>query len=219
MLISFLISGLLVLVAYLLGSIPSGYLAARWLKGIDIREEGSGSTGATNVLRTVGKTAAVVVLLSDLFKSMVALLLVKGIYAFISPAVLEPILPVSWQSWLVTLVAIAAVFGHSKSIFLNFTGGKSVASSLGVLLVMNPLVAFGTIAVFGVCLLVSRIVSLSSIAGAIAVNIFMIALAQPLAYEIFGLFAGIYVIWRHRTNIERLLQGTEPAIGQKLQQE
>ncbi|MEC4892580.1 MAG: glycerol-3-phosphate 1-O-acyltransferase PlsY [Oscillatoria sp. PMC 1051.18] len=216
---SFLISGLLILVAYLLGSIPSGYLVGRWLKGIDIREEGSGSTGATNVLRTVGKTAAVVVLLSDLLKAIVPLLLVKGIYAFISAPILEPILPGNWESWLVAAVAIAAIFGHSKSLFLNFTGGKSVASSLGVLLVMNPLVALGTVAVFGIFLLVFRIVSLSSIAGAIAVNIFMIALAQPLPYKLFALFAGLYVIWRHRTNIERLWKGTEPAIGEKLQQE
>lgn len=211
MTLSFTISTLLILAAYLLGSIPTGYVFARYLKGIDIREHGSGSTGATNVLRTIGKPAAIAVLLIDLGKGSLSLALVNSVYSFA-----PDLLPATWHSWLITVTALSAIIGHSKSIWLNFTGGKSVATTLGVLLVMNPLVALGTLSSFGIILGISRIVSLSSICGAIAVNILMLALAQPLAYSIFAAIAGSYVIFRHKTNIQRLLAGSEPKIGQAL---
>ncbi|MEM7758696.1 MAG: glycerol-3-phosphate 1-O-acyltransferase PlsY [Cyanobacteria bacterium P01_A01_bin.40] len=206
------ISMLLILAAYLLGSTPTGYVVGRYLKGIDIREHGSGSTGATNVLRTVGKSAAIVVLLIDLLKGSLALILVNAVYGY-APSEL---LPTTWHPWLITVAALSAIIGHSKSVWLNFTGGKSVATTLGVLLVMNPLVALATFASFGVVLAISRIVSLSSICGAIAVNILMLVFHQPLAYCIFAAIAGIYVIVRHKTNIQRLLAGVEPKIGQAL---
>ncbi|MEL6495810.1 MAG: glycerol-3-phosphate 1-O-acyltransferase PlsY [Cyanobacteria bacterium J06623_7] len=212
MIFSFGISLLLILAAYLLGSIPTGYIAGRYLKGIDIREHGSGSTGATNVLRTVGKPAAIFVLIIDLLKGSLALALVNVAYVFIP----ENILPLSWHSWLIVATALSAIIGHSKSVWLNFTGGKSVATTLGVLLVMNPTVAFGTLASFGLVLAISRIVSLSSICGAIAVNILMVVFNQPLAFSIFAAIAGLYVIVRHKTNIERLIAGREPKIGQAL---
>jgi len=212
MILSLTISTLLILAAYLAGSIPTGYLFAYSLKGIDIREHGSGSTGATNVLRVVGKPAAIAVLLIDLGKGSLALVLVNLVYSLAPQANL----PASWHAWLITLAALSAVVGHSKSVWLNFTGGKSVATTLGVLLVMNPLVALGTLASFGIVLGISRIVSLSSICGAIAVNILMIALNQPLAYSIFAAIAGLYVILRHKTNIQRLWAGIEPKIGQAL---
>jgi glycerol-3-phosphate acyltransferase PlsY len=108
-------------------------------------------------------------------------------------------------------------FGHSKSIFLNFSGGKSVATSLGVLLMMNPWVGLSTLGSFLLVLGVSRIVSLSSITGAIAVTVLMLVFKQPLPYVLFAVVAGIYVIIRHHSNISRLLQGTEPRLGQKLE--
>ena len=211
MLSNLIMVGLLVLIAYLLGSIPTGYAIGRFLKGIDIREHGSGSTGATNVLRTINKPAAIAVLSIDLLKGAIALLLVNLTYS-LAPAVL----PEQWHSWLIAGVALAAIIGHSKSIWLNFTGGKSVATTLGVLFVMSPLVALGTLASFGIILSLSRIVSLSSICGAIAVNILMIASGQPIAYSIFTALAGMYVILRHKTNIQRLAAGIEPKIGQAL---
>ena len=212
MAISLVLSGVLIIVAYLLGSTPTGYLAGKYLQGIDIREHGSGSTGATNVLRTIGKKAAVAVLAIDLLKGAIAVLLVK----IVDLSAIGEFLPSSWQPWLITITALAAVIGHSKSIWLNFSGGKSVATSLGVLLVMNSTVALGTLAAFGVMLAISRIVSLSSITGAVAVSLLMILLHQPTPYIIFAGLCGAYVIFRHQTNIQRLLAGTEPKIGQKL---
>ncbi len=212
MVLELTLSGLLLLAAYLLGSIPTGYLAGRWLKGIDIRQQGSGSTGATNVLRTLGKGPGVVVLLIDTLKGVGALALVYGYYALVA----TPKLPSTWQPWLVAAAGLAAILGHSLSIWLNFSGGKSVATSLGVLLTMCLPVGLGTLGVFGVMLGLSRIVSLSSIAGACAVTVLMILLKQPLPYQIFAGVAGLYVIWRHRSNIKRLLAGVEPTLGQKL---
>ncbi|GET43296.1 glycerol-3-phosphate 1-O-acyltransferase PlsY [Microseira wollei] len=200
---------LLLLLAYLLGSFPTGYLAARILKGIDIREQGSGSIGATNVLRTLGKGPAIVVLLLDAAKGALAISLAHFAFSFAVAGLLS--LP-----WLVALAGLAAVFGHSWPIWLNFKGGKSVATSLGILLAMSWQVGLATFGVFAFFLAISRIVSLSSIAAAIAVSLLMILLHQPLPYQLFAIAAGLYVIWRHRSNISRLLAGTEPQIGQKL---
>lgn len=210
MFVSIFGSGLLILCAYLLGSIPTGYLAGVYFKGIDIREYGSHSTGATNVLRVVGKQAALGVLVVDILKGAIAVGIVKLIYLYVSP----DFMLLEWKNWLGVSAALAAILGHSKSIWLNFTGGKSAATSLGVLLVINPVVALGTLMTFLGVLAISRIVSLSSLSGAIAVNILMVLLNQPLPYILFAILAGIYVIVRHTANIKRLMAGTEPRLGQ-----
>jgi len=211
------LNGLLLVGAYLLGSIPPGYWAGRLLKGIDIREHGSGSTGATNVLRTVGKVPALVVLLVDILKGVGAIAAVHSFDSFASTqALIPPIDATVWLPWIVTLAGTAALLGHSKSVFLGFTGGKSVAAGLGVLLAISWVVGLGTLAVFAVMLALSRIVSLSSITGAIAVSGFMLLTHQPLPYILFGLLGGFYVILRHRANIQRLLSGNEPQLGQTI---
>jgi acyl phosphate:glycerol-3-phosphate acyltransferase len=206
--------GVIVLIAYLLGSFPTGYIAVKQLKGIDIREVGSGSTGATNVLRTLGKGPGAFVLVLDSLKGVLAIALVYWLFTiqnYIPPTVDAQV----WQPWVVILAGLAAILGHSKSIFLGFTGGKSVAISLGILLAMSWHIGLATAGVFAVVVAISRIVSLSSIVGAIAVSIFMVILHQPLPYILFGIAGGLYVILRHRPNIERLFAGTEPKIGQK----
>ena len=120
---------------------------------------------------------------------------------------------------MVILAGLMAIVGHSKSIWIGFKGGKSVASSLGILLAMSWVVGLGTLAVFIVVISISRIVSLSSIIAAVSVSGLMFITGKPLPYEIFAIVGGIYVIWRHSRNIERLLAGTEPRIGQKLSTE
>ena len=193
--------------AYLLGSIPTGYLAGKLLKGIDIREHGSKSTGATNVLRTLGVWPAALVLLIDVLKGAAAVLLARWLVAA-APADLQGL-----ESWAVCLAGLAAILGHSRSIWLGFSGGKSVATGLGVLLAMSWLVGLGALAIFGIALAISRIVSLSSILAALLANILVLVLPHPLPYQLMVLAGGLYVIVRHRTNVRRLLAGTEPKLG------
>jgi glycerol-3-phosphate acyltransferase PlsY len=206
-------------IAYLLGSIPTGYLVARWVKGIDIRQFGSGGTGATNVLRTVGKGPAVAVLLVDLLKGLLSVLLVKVAFPYLLLALPGTALTPDWQPWLEVLAGLMALIGHSRSIWINFTGGKSAASGLGILLALAWPVALGAIAAFAITLGLSRIVSLSSMAAAIATIALMFLTSQPLPYALFALVGGVYVILRHRTNIERLLAGTEPRLGRQPSQQ
>jgi acyl phosphate:glycerol-3-phosphate acyltransferase len=205
-------------IAYLLGSIPTGYTAVKILKGVDIREIGSGSTGATNVLRTLGKAPGAFVLFVDSLKGVAAIFLVYWLFEFAGN---QQIIPASvnlqqWQSWMVVLAGTFAILGHSKSIFIGFTGGKSVATSLGILLAMNWQVGLATFGVFTIVVAISRIVSLSSIVGAVAVSILMTILHQPTPYILFGVAGGLYVILRHKANIQRIIEGTEPKLGQSV---
>lgn len=203
---------LLFVAAYLLGSLPTGYLVAKGVKGIDIRQYGSGGTGATNVLRTVGKGAAIAVLVIDLLKGLLAVLLVTLVWPQVAALTA---LGAPWQSWVAVGAGLMALVGHSKSVWINFTGGKSVASGLGVLIGLAWPVALGAAIAFGLSLALSRIVSLSSMVAAIAAAMLMVITGQPLPYAVLGALGALYVILRHRSNIERLLAGTEPRLGQQ----
>jgi acyl phosphate:glycerol-3-phosphate acyltransferase len=203
----------LFLLAYLCGSLPTGYIAGKLLQGIDIREHGSGSTGATNVLRTLGKVPGSIVLFVDALKGVLAVTIAREIFT----VGLVPTLPSEWEAYLIPLAAIGALLGHSKSIWLQFSGGKSVATGVGVLLAMSWQVGLVTMAVFSITIAISRIVSISSIVGALSVTVSMLAFARPLPSVVFAIVGGIYVTWLHRKNIERLLAGTEPKLGQKLE--
>lgn len=202
-------------VAYLLGATPTGYLVGKLLKGIDIRQYGSGSTGATNVLRTLGTWPAVVVLALDVLKGTAAVVFAGWFTQWLS-SVAAPVGPdlTGLKPWAICLAGLAALLGHSRSIWLGFTGGKSVAAGLGVLLALSWPVGLGALAVFGVALAASRIVSLSSVLASSAAIILILMLEQPLPYRLLVIAGGLYVIARHRTNIQRLLAGTEPRLGQ-----
>jgi acyl phosphate:glycerol-3-phosphate acyltransferase len=204
-------------IAYLLGSTPSGYLAGKLLEGIDIREHGSKSTGATNVLRTLGRWPALVVLIADVLKGVGAIIVARSfcpwLYTKLSIAPPTAIDLQIWVPWAVCLAGIAVLLGHSRSIWLNFTGGKSAATGLGVLLAMSWPVGLGAATVFGFVLAIARIVSLSSILAALAAIALICGLEQPLAYRLLVIAGGIYVIVRHRANIQRIMAGTEPRLG------
>ena len=201
-------------VAYLLGSIPTGYLAGRLVRGIDIREHGSKSTGATNVLRTLGKGPALVVLLVDVLKGVAAIVFARGFYAWFDtiPSLAPP--AQNLAPWGVCLAGLAVLIGHGRSIWLNFSGGKSAATGLGVLLALSWPVGLGAALVFAIVLGLSRIVSLSSMLAALAATTLVLVLQQPLPYRLLVIAGGLYVIARHRANIGRLMAGTEPRLGQ-----
>ncbi|MHC2461700.1 glycerol-3-phosphate 1-O-acyltransferase PlsY [Bradyrhizobium embrapense] len=201
--------------AYLLGSIPAGYLAGKLLRGIDIREHGSRSTGATNVLRTLGKWPALAVLLVDVLKGAAAIGFARWFYPWIStlPSVTPPTDLQTLLPWAVCLAGLAVLLGHSRSIWLSFTGGKSAAAGLGVLLALSWPVGLGTAAAFGVVLAVSRMVSLGSMLAALTAIALVCGMEQPLPYRLLVIAGGLYVIARHRANIQRLLAGTEPRLG------
>jgi glycerol-3-phosphate acyltransferase PlsY len=201
----------LLLGGYLLGSIPSGYLAARWLAGIDLRQEGSGSTGATNVLRVLGKGPALAVFLVDVLKGTGAVLLAKvvlGGTAFTGTAL---------DAWVVG-AGLAALAGHIWPIWLGWRGGKAVATGLGMLLGLAWPVGLACFGLFLTVLSLSRIVSLSSMVAASGLPLLMLGWFpqhggfRP-AYLALALLTTLLVLWRHRSNLQRLLAGTEPRLG------
>ncbi|WP_186697138.1 glycerol-3-phosphate 1-O-acyltransferase PlsY [Cyanobium sp. NS01] len=208
----------LLLAGYLLGSLPSGYLAARWLKGIDIRREGSGSTGATNVLRVVGKGPALAVFLIDVLKGTAAVLLAKAVLEPLG----QPLGPAAWaiDSWVVAC-GLAALAGHSWPVWLGWRGGKAVATALGMLLGLAWPVGLASFGVFLAVLSLSRIVSLSSVLAAVALPLLMLGWFQGQGaglrwpYLLLALLTSALVIWRHRSNLGRLLAGTEPRLGSR----
>lgn len=184
--------------SYLIGSIPTGYLIVKFFKGEDIRQIGSGSTGATNVKRVMGKKWFFIVLLLDAFKG--ALPVVLTVY---NATALHEIglLPV--------IAAICVILGHSKSVFLNFSGGKSVASGVGTLLALNWQAGLIIAAVWSIVTWVSKYVSLGSIVALALSPFIMWFLNAPAAYIGYAVIAAVYVIYLHRENIKRLKSGTE----------
>lgn len=194
------------LVAYLLGSIPTGFWLVRAIKGIDIREHGSGNTGATNVFRVAGKGLGITALVVDLLKGVLAV----WFMSYLVEVWMNGQFPSDWKAGALTLAALLAVVGHSKSIWLGFSGGKSAATGLGVLLALSPVVGLSVASVFIVALAISRTVSVGSIAAALSVTIFMVLTQQPLPYVLLSVVGGLYVVVRHRSNITRLLEGSEP---------
>lgn len=200
----------IILLGYLLGSIPTGYWVVKASKGIDIRQIGSGSTGATNVLRAAGKGAALFVLIADIL---------KGFAPVFGATMLEGTvwntLPFYYPHLIPVLVAIIAIIGHSKSIFLNFTGGKSAATTLGTLYGLNPLAATLTFGLWILIVFTTKIVSLASIIAAVACPIIMHLCGAPPAVLIFSIVAAVYVVVRHKANIKRILAGTEAKLGDK----
>lgn len=179
------------------GSVPSGLWLVQAFHGIDIRNYGSKNIGTTNVFRTVGPKTAVLVLIADAFKGILAV----GIMSYLFH---NPLLDV--------ITALGALLGHNYSLFLGFKGGKGVATALGLLIFMMPKVAVTSFGIWLVCVLLTRYVSLGSIMAAIFTPPLAWYLGYPSAYVIFSVVAAFFVVLRHKENIHRLLTGTESKI-------
>ena len=197
---------------YLLGSCPNGYLVSR-ARGVDIRQHGSGNIGATNVLRVLGKKWGYLVFALDCLKGFLAVRLAFALVAMGS----------LWagQREIIGIVAgVACILGHTFPVWLRFRGGKGVATSAGVLLGLMPLAMISVLAVWIVLFQLTRYVSLASIGGAVALPIVVLLflrlrLLTGSSLLPFSILIAAVVIWRHRSNIQRLMQGTESRFGQK----
>ena len=193
------------ILAYLLGSIPVGYLVVRKKLGDDIRQSGSGGTGATNVSRRAGKTAGVITLVLDALKGSLAVLIAKGL----SPN----------MDWLIAAAAIATIVGHIFPVWLRFRGGKGVATGVGVFLILAPIAVLCAGVVFVVIVSLTRYVSLGSIVAAATIPLFVwlqskyfepIADLQPLLTA--AIVGALLIVFAHRGNIGRLARGAESKI-------
>lgn len=195
-----------IIVAYLIGSIPTGYIIVKKLKGIDIRTVGSGSTGATNVKRVLGTKFFIVVLLLDALKGALPILMLNY-YNSVSSAI--PNIHI-----FNIIAGIMLVIGHSKSVFINFTGGKSVATSVGVLFGLCWQVALVAFAIWFIIVYFTKFVSLGSIVSSMATPVLMWLFDQPSSYAVFTLLCACYLsLYLHRENIKRLWSGTESKIS------
>ncbi len=180
--------------AFLLGSVPFGVLVAK-SKGIDILNTGSRSIGATNVYRTLGRGPGFFVLVLDVLKGLIPALLARIWFP-------DPIFPFG--------IGLCAVVGHSLSPWLKFRGGKGIATGVGALLGSIPLVALSGLAFFLICLLLTRYVSVGSIVAALFLAPLGYAFGLPIAMTITLALLGLFVVYRHKSNIIRLMNGTEP---------
>ena len=192
----------ILLISYLLGSFPSGFLYAKNFKGIDLRYVGSGSTGATNVLRNIGKWPALIVFILDVLKGFIA---VKIAYFFLYDNIFQ------------VLAGLFAITGHIWPIWLKGKGGKAVATGLGMFIALSWKVGLASFGTFLIMISLTKIVSLSSITAAILLPVYMFKYIGTFndPYTIFSFIVAIIVIYKHRSNINRILKGEEPKLNKK----
>lgn len=190
---------LLGIISYLIGSIPFSYLVPRWLGKIDIRLHGSGNTGTTNVVRTLGLKVGIVAFIGDFAKGVVPTLMGLSFFGESGGAI----------------CAALTVIGHCHPIWLNFKGGKGVATSAGVLLVLFPDIFIILLIIQFILIIATRYMSLASISSAILLPVLSFAFSKSDTLLIFSFVLGAYVIYRHRANLIRLIKGTELKLGQK----
>ncbi len=187
------------IVPYLLGSIPSGYLLVKYTKGIDVRTVGSGNIGATNVQRVLGMKGFLWVLFFDALKGYISVVAINAVFGAKYPGV-------------VMIAAASAVLGHTFTIFLNFKGGKGIATSLGVFLALAPLSVVTDLVVFSITFYFFRYISLGSILCSFLLPIFIFIYGEGGFYNLVLLLAAslaVFIIYKHKANIKRLIEGTE----------
>lgn len=195
---------LVALIAYLIGSISFSVIFTKKIAGFDVREKGSKNAGSTNVLRTAGKGVAALTLVCDILKGVIAVLLAIGIGKIDNSAHIE---------YLVQIAGLMVVLGHTFPVFFGFKGGKGVATSLGIILLTNWQIGLICLVFALTLIILTRMVSLGSVAAAILFPILTIFITENYIvsgdYRIFGVILGIFVCFNHRSNIKRLLHGTE----------
>lgn len=203
------------LTGYLLGSLPSGVVVGRLFGNVDPRASGSGKTGATNVLRTLGPGPAVLVMLMDVGKGVAAVLLARYVFMPLGPEVTP-----NMRGWAEATAGFAALLGHNFSVFIRFTGGRGVATGGGACFAMNPLAAACGAVAMAIPIAATRYVSLGSITGASVtalVDIVLTATGHDLVpHAVFMAAGASFIIYSHRDNIQRLLNGTERKLGGKV---
>ena len=190
--------------AYLIGSISFSVIFTKKLAGFDVREKGSKNAGSTNVLRTAGKKIAILTLVCDILKGVIAVVLAK---------VIGNIFDLEYTEYLVQIAGLAVVLGHTFPVFFGFKGGKGVATSLGIILVINWQIGLICLVFALILIILTRMVSLGSVSAAILFPVLTLFISEHYIiagdYKIFGILLGIFVCWNHRTNIRRLLKGEE----------
>ena len=196
-----------ILVAYLIGSIPTSFIFAKLLKGIDIRNYGSGNIGATNLMRVAGPLPAIAALILDMTKGVIVVTLVAFIF-------FGPETRLNFDLFRM-LLGLAVIFGHIWTVFLKFKGGKGIATSSGVLLILAPEVFGVAVLVWILTVAISRYVSLGSILASISLPISAAINGKPIGLVIFCITLCIISSYKHKANIRRLLRNEEPKIGHK----
>lgn len=199
-----------ILVSYFLGSIPTAYIFGQVIKGVDIRKFGSGNVGATNAMRVLGKGPGISVLLLDMLKGVLAVLLAGGFVASRNnPA---------YSEYILLLCGLTSIVGHNWTIFLEFKGGKGIATTFGVLVALAikihglNLILGLTIATWLIVFLVTRIVSLSSLLSGLGLPIYMVVFKRSAVLIVAGVILTIFIFLRHRSNLKRLFRGQEPRL-------
>ncbi len=194
-----------IVISYLIGAIPTGYIIGYIFQGIDIRDYGSKNIGFTNVLRVLGTWPAVIVLIIDIAKGFLPVFLYKYIFKNDTPSIA------------ILIIGIAAIIGHNWTIFLNFNGGKGVNTSVGVWLALAPKVILIVVLVWMLILYVTRYMSLSNIVASIFLAILIPFFYNSYEIIVFSIITMLLVVYRHTSNIKRLLKGEESKIGEKIE--
>jgi len=191
------------ILAYLIGSIPTSFIFAKVLKGVDIRKHGSGNVGATNVFRVVGKIPAVIALIIDILKGVLAVLILPNIF-------FNNTIGITLGLELYTiLIGVCAISGHVWTVFLNFKGGKGVATTAGVMIALAPKVFAGSAAIWVLVFSIFKIVSIASITASIFLPIFALLFQRSIAIILFCVLLALVGTYKHKANIKRLLRGEE----------
>ena len=185
----------ILIVIYLIAAVPTGIVLARVMGYEDVRGKGSGNIGATNVYRVAGKLAGVLTLAGDILKGFLPLLACKILLA-----------PTSAQ---LGIACAMAIVGHCYPVYLKFRGGKGIATALGIFLVMSPIAVLGAAIVFGITVAATRFISLGSVLAAMSAPLLVLMLNQPQPIFLATLFIAALIVWRHRSNIKRLMDGSE----------